>query len=155
NRKVKTVLPGTTQFLITGDAFASFTTQRGEDSQFAAEFNPVFLWQLSDRLLFESQMEIRFSGSDTSFDLSYAQISYAVNDYVTPGLGKFLSPMDYFIERLHPSWINKLHDKPLAVADGLLPESNVGFQVRGAVPIGSTKLEYALYVANAPRLNTD
>ncbi len=43
-------------------------------------------------------------------------------------------------------------DKPLAVYDGLLPESLVGSQVRGGVPVGSTKLGYAFFAANAPSL---
>src|SRR5262249_33143577 len=45
-------------------------------------------------------------------------------------------------------------DKPLAVYDGLLPESLLGLQIRGGIPIGPTKLGYAFFVANAPSLNT-
>src|SRR5262249_51786234 len=49
----------------------------------------------------------------------------------------------------------KLPDRPLAVHDGLLPETVLGIQMRGGIPAGPTKFEYAVYVANAPKLNTD
>jgi hypothetical protein len=87
--------------------------------------------------------------------LEIGQISYLINDYMTAGAGKFLTPMNYFVERQHMAWVNKLPDKPLAVYDSLLPETDVGFQFRGAVPVGSTKFGYSFYAANAPELNVD
>src|SRR5438046_9749195 len=73
---------------------------------------------------------------------------------MTIGVGRFLNPTDYFVERQHMNWVNKLPDKPLAVYDGLLPESELGAQLRGVIPMGSTKLEYVGFVANAPGLIT-
>src|SRR5438093_7816222 len=73
---------------------------------------------------------------------------------MTIDVGRLLNPTNFFIERLHPDWINKLPDKPLAVYDGLLPESEMGAQLRGVIPIGPTKLEYVGFVANAPGLIT-
>jgi hypothetical protein len=84
-----------------------------------------------------------------------AQASYLLNDYMTIGVGRFLNPMDFFVERQHMNWVNKLPDKPLAVYDGLFPESELGAQLRGVIPIGPTKLEYAAFVANAPGLITE
>jgi hypothetical protein len=86
--------------------------------------------------------------------LEIAQASYLLNDYMTIGVGRFLNPTDYFVERQHMNWVNKLPDKPLAVYDGLLPESELGAQLRGVIPIGPTKLEYVGFVANAPDLIT-
>ncbi len=152
----KDSFPGTSKFLMTGYGSAGFIYQdHGGDRKFNATFNPIFLWKLSDRLLFEGEIEAELEGHDASFALEMAQLSYVVNDYVTVGAGKFLNPMNYFVERQHMGWVNKLPDKPLAVYDGLLAETEVGFQVRGGVPIGGSKLSYALYVANAPELRTD
>jgi hypothetical protein len=53
------------------------------------------------------------------------------------------------------AWVNRMADQPLAVYDGLLPETLVGAQVRGGVPLGSMKFNYAAFAANAPSLNTD
>ncbi|MBI3416454.1 MAG: hypothetical protein HY043_14255 [Verrucomicrobia bacterium] len=152
----KDSFPGSTKTLLTGYGSAGFIAQdRGGTRQFGATFNPIFLWKLSDRLIFEGELEAELEGHDTSLALELAQISYIVNDYMTVGAGKFLNPMNYFVERQHMAWVNKLPDKPLAVYDGLLAETEVGFQLRGGVPVGSTKFGYSLYVANAPELRFD
>ena len=149
--------PGSTRFLLTGYGTADYVDQsRDGDKRFGAAFNPILLWKLSDKLLFEGELELELEGSETSAALEIAQVSYVASDYVTLGFGKFLNPMNYFVERQHAGWINKLPDKPLAVYDGLLPETQVGMQVRGGIPLGgSSKLGYALYVANASTLHVD
>ena len=148
----KDAFPGTTKFLLGGYGFGEFTSRRGENSAFSAGFNPIFLWKLSDHLLFEGELELELEGSETSLALEMAQLSYLLNDYMTIGAGKFLNPMNFFVERQHMAWVNKFPDKPLAVYDGLLPESNVGVQLRGGIPLGPTKFEYAFFAANAPTL---
>jgi cytochrome c553 len=142
---------GTTKFLLSGFAFGDFTSRRHEDSSFSAGFAPLFLWKLSDRILLESELDVSLDGSETDVDLERAQIYYLVNDYLTLGVGKFLSPMNFLEDHLHQ--VNKLPDKPLAIRD-LLPETNLGLQLRGAIPIRATKLGYAFYVANAPTIET-
>lgn len=152
----KDSFPGTSKFLMTGYGSAGFIAQdHGGDQKFNATLNPIFLWKASDRLLFEGEIEAELEGHDTSVALELAQISYLLNDYVTLGAGKFLNPMDYFVERQHMGWVNKMPDKPLAVYDGLLAESDLGFQIRGGVPVGNTKIGYAFFVANAPELRFD
>jgi hypothetical protein len=152
--QVKETIPGSTKFLFGGYATAGFTSGQRTGSNFTAQFNPIFLWKMSDRLFFEGEMEMELAGSSTDTKLEMAQISYVVNDYMTLGAGKFLNPANYFVERQHSAWINKLPDKPLAVYDGLMPESNVGVQLRGVIPLGSMKLEYAAFASNAPSLKT-
>ncbi len=152
----KDSFPGTTKLLMTGYGSAGAIAQdHGGTKQFNATFNPIFLWKISDRLLFEGELEAELAGHDTGIALEMAQLSYVLNDYMTLGAGKFLNPMNYFVERQHMGWVNKLPDKPLAVYDGLLSESDVGFQLRGAIPIGSMKLGYAVFAANAPELRAD
>ncbi|MBI3851195.1 MAG: hypothetical protein HY298_13115 [Verrucomicrobia bacterium] len=152
----KDSFPGSTKLLLAGYGTAGFTAQNnGGNNFFSATFNPIFLWKLSDRLLFEGEFEAELEGHDTSLALEMAQISYLLNDYMTIGAGKFLNPMDYFVERQHMGWVNKFPDKPLAVYDGLLPEAEVGLQIRGGIPVGPTKFGYAIYAANAPELNVD
>ena len=148
--QVKETFPGSTKFLLAGYGTAGFTARSGEDPFFDAAFNAFFLWKLTDRLLFEGELEYEFEDGSTTTNLEIAQASYLLNDYMTIGVGRFLNPMDFFVERQHMNWVNKLPDKPLAVYDGLLPESELGAQLRGVVPIGPTKLEYVGFVANAP-----
>ena len=152
----KESFPGSTKTLLTGYGSAGFILQdHGGEKKFGATFNPIFLWKLNDRLLFEGELEAELEGRDTHIALELAQISYVLNDYMTIGAGKFLNPMDYFVERQHMAWVNKFPDKPLAVYDGLLPETEVGFQIRGGIPVGPTKFGYAFYLANANALNAD
>ncbi len=99
-------------------------------------------------------MELEFEDEETTINLEVAQASYLLNDYMTIGAGRFLNPMNFFVERQHMNWVNKLPDKPLAVYDGLLPESIIGVQLRGVIPINLMKLEYSAFVGNAPGLIT-
>src|SRR5881394_254806 len=152
--QVKETFPGTTKFLLAGYGTAGFTARNGEDPFFDAAFNAIFLWKLTDRLFFEGELEFEFEDQETTTNLEIAQASYLLNDYMTIGVGRFLNQTNFFVERQHMNWVNKLPDKPLAVYDGLFPESQLGAQLRGVIPIGPTKLEYAGFVANAPGLIT-
>src|SRR5438477_9816265 len=152
--QVKETFPGSTKFLLAGYGTAGFTARSGEDPFFDAAFNALFLWKLTDRLFFEGEMELEFEDNNTTINLEVAHASYLLNDYMTIGVGRFLNPMDFFVERQHMNWVNKLPDKPLAVYDGLFPESQLAAQLRGVIPMGPTKLEYVAFVANASGLIT-
>ena len=147
-------LLGTTKFLLAGWAEGMFEARNGQVSTFSASFNPIFLWELTPKLLFDGRLEIEPSGGGTNVNLVNAQISYLLNDYIALGAGEFFSPSNVFVERFEPQWINKLPDRPLAVYHGLLPNISVGAQVRGGFPIGPTRANYAFYVSNGPVLNT-
>ena len=152
----RATLPGTSEFNLAGYGSAGLVYQENEgDRLFYATFNPLFLWKLSDRLLFEGELEFELEGDETDTALEQAHLAYLLDDYVTADAGKFLNPMDAFVERFHMAWVNHLPDKPLAVYDGLLPESIVGAQLRGGVPVGPAQVTYAVFAGNAPALVTD
>ena len=145
---------GTTKFLIAGWAEAMYEQRNGQVSTFSASFNPIFLWELTPKLLFDGRLEIEPSGGGTNVNLVNAQISYLLNDYIALGVGEFFSPSNVFVERFEPQWINKLPDRPIGVYHDILPNISVGAQVRGGFPIGPTRADYAFYVSNGPVLNT-
>jgi len=147
-------LLGTTKFLLAGWAEGMFEARNGQVSTFSASFNPIFLWELTPKLLFDSRLEIEPSGGGTNVNLVNAQLSYLLNDYMALGVGEFFSPSNVFVERFEPQWINKLPDRPIGVYHGILPNISVGAQVRGGFPIGPTRADYAFYVSNGPVLNT-
>jgi hypothetical protein len=155
--KAEVAKPGETKFVITGYGFAGFTLREREPSTFSAGVSPIFLWRPSDRILFEAEVELGLDGRDTTINLEYADINYVLTDEVILRAGRFLVPFGVFSERMHPSWINKLPDKPLAFAeDGAIsPFSVLGVEARGAIPLGETKLTYSVYLANTLRLITD
>lgn len=147
--------PGTTKFLVTGYSFAGFTAKQGEPSSFMARLNTIFLWKLSDRAFFEGELEYEFTHEGAEVGIEEAQLTYLLTDYMTLGAGKFLTPIGTFGERGHPMWINKLPDFPFFFGNGgLIPEASVGVQVRGPFVAGSTKGNYAFFVANGSTLNT-
>jgi hypothetical protein len=75
---------------------------------------------------------------------------------MTFGVGKFLNPANYWKEKLHPAWINKLPDEPIVMDDNaIIAESQVGAQLHGVFPVISTKMEYAIFVSNGGSLVTD
>ncbi len=149
-----TAQSGTTGFLLTGYGFAGFEDRPGESGKFTAGLSPIFLWKLSDRLLFESELEIGLTPNETEIGLEYANLSYLLNPYMTVKAGKFLTPFGSFADRLHAAWVNKLPDQPLAVGeDGITPFTHVGVQVSGGFALGPTKMNYALYAANGPRFS--
>src|SRR5947208_2973290 len=143
-------LLGTTKFLLAGWAEGMFEARNGSVSTFSASFNPMFLWELTPKILFDGRLEIEPSGGGTNVNLVNAQISYLLNDYIALGVGEFFSPSNVFVQRFEPQWINKLPDRPLAVYHGVLPNISVGAQVRGGFPIGPTRANYAFYVSNGP-----
>ena len=161
-RQAKAVLPGVRKFLLTGYGFAGFRSSQRTDSSFSAGFNPIFLWRISDRIFFEGEAEFELEDSETNISLEFAQISYLLNDYMTIGVGKFLNPTNYFMERLHPAWINKLPDLPLSI-DGdnrIQSKGLLGAQLRGGIPLrmiglSRSRIGYAFYVANGPEMQED
>lgn len=92
----------------------------------------------------------RAPGSSTSVSMSFGQLDYLVNDYVTLVAGDILLPLGTYSER-GAGWLNKIPDNPL-VRDNLLPGSGVGAQLRGAVPIGESGMmaTYSIYGVNGP-----
>ena len=148
--------PGQRRWLLTGFAFGGFQSAQGAASNFNAGFNPIFVWSPVDRLLVEAQAEFELEGSDTVTKLEYVQLSYLLNDYMTIGVGKFLNPANYWKERLHPAWINKLPDEPIAFEqDAIIGESQLGAQLHGGFPVASSKMEYSVFVSNGASLVTD
>jgi hypothetical protein len=155
---VHRAMPGTEHLVILGDASVGFVSQRKNNSTFFAGVAPLFLWEPTDRLLFEAAMDIGINTdptntSSTSVDLTIANASYIVNDYLIVGGGLFVVPFGQYHNHFDPPWINKLPDDPLAFGDRAIgPGSEVGVFGRGAVPVSGMKLTYDVYATNGPNL---
>jgi hypothetical protein len=151
---------GTSQFFIAGDADVGFVASRHSPSTFEAGLAPLILWRPTDRILVEGAFDIGIdtdsdNNSSTSFDLTIANISFLLNDNLAVGGGLFVVPFGVYHNHFDPPWINKFPDDPLPFGDGgIAPGSEVGFYVRGASPLGSTKITYDAYVTNGPNLHT-
>jgi hypothetical protein len=145
-------------FQMLGDAEFQFTKAPGQHGTFLlADFAPIFLYRAGDNILFEVGFDTTIqnnapnsSGYTTSFDLSFAQMDYVMNDYMTLCVGDLVLPLGTYTER-GAGWLNKIPDDPLAV-DALIPGSGVGAELRGAVPLGDAGkfVNYSVYGVNGP-----
>ncbi|MDB5355228.1 MAG: hypothetical protein JWN24_1681 [Phycisphaerales bacterium] len=149
--------PGTEAFLIAGDASLGYTSQHRNNSTFFAKLSPLVLFKPTDRLLIEGAVDLGLNtdqdaNSSTSVDLTIADASYLVTDWLAVGGGLFVTPFGVYHNHFDPPWINKFPDDPLAFSGSLAPGSSVGFFARGAFPLRSTKLTYDVYVTNGPNL---
>ncbi len=153
-------------FMILGDAETQYVKTAGQHGAFLlADFAPIFLYRAGDNILFESGFDTTLqngsaptpsnpnvshdSGSTTSFDLSFAQLDYVMNDYMTFVSGDLLLPLGTYSLR-SAGWLNKFPDDPLAVS--LIPGAGVGAGLQGALPIGATggSISYQVYGVNGP-----
>lgn len=124
-----------------------FPHQRGEGQFFFDAIEPIFLLQLNDHILLESELEFGAGG----VGVGYAQMDYIVNDWLTIVAGRYLGPVGYFNERIHPDWINKMPDFPLMMRQVSLADFSLnGIQARGGAYLfcSPVKVEYSVYVAN-------
>lgn len=155
-------------FLVTGYGAAGFRSTFAEDgtpNDFSALLAPVLLFQISDRFLFEGELEFELEEGVTVTSLEYAQIDYTVSNNLKLMAGKFLLPFNTFIERRHPTWINPMVSPPpvyghhggAGPADPLLPIlSDVGVQLRGTFNVGRFGyLTAAGFATQGPRLEAE
>ncbi|SNR69035.1 hypothetical protein [Lutibacter flavus] len=150
--------PSKTQFMIRGYGSAGFQALNDEGEKESSfnngTFAPIILFKFSDKFMFETEMEFAYENGELETALEYANAMYTVNKYITIRAGKFLLPYGTFMERLHPSWINKLSSVPLGFGhDGITPSSGVGVELRGAFILNGSRFNYALYSTNGPTLN--
>lgn len=142
--------------LITGYADVGYRDRDGEDGTFrVGHFNPIFLYRYGDRLLAEAELEVeleREAGEEgeTEVKLEFLTLDYVLHEYVTLMAGKFLLPVGVFNERIHPAWRNKLPTKPLPYDEDLIPETDIGVQLRGAANVGEAVVNYIVFGSNGP-----
>ncbi|MFY9308275.1 MAG: hypothetical protein WAQ28_04410 [Bacteroidia bacterium] len=150
------VNPARSKFLLTG--YSAVTIESDGKEKFnigQLGFSPIFLWKPSKNIFFEAEPEMELNGEELEIGLEYANISYIMNKYITLRAGKFLAPFGIFQDRLHASWINKLPTVPLGFGhDGVGTSAEIGLALSGGIPIGPSKMNYAVYVSNGPQLNT-
>ena len=149
-------------FTMVGDAEVQYAKTFGNNTHsgfLLADFAPIFLYRANDNVLFEVGFDMMLNNggttpehdnsSSTSVGISFAQLDYLINDYVTFVGGYMLLPLGTYSERT-AGFLNKIPDDPLGRE--FLPGAGAGAQLRGALPIGASgqMLTYSVYGANGP-----
>ncbi len=146
---------GDTKFLVAGMRMSALMPRHAK-TNFHAGFAPLFIWEFNKQIMFEAAMDVGINDDgSTSTELTFANVSYLLNDYITITGGLANVPFGQYHSHFDPPWINKLPDDPLPFGDsGIAPDNGIGLFLSGAIPIKSAKINYALYVTNGPKLIT-
>jgi hypothetical protein len=150
------------RLLLSGYATTQFMDPEGGPSTFGVQFNPIFHFRLTDKLHFNSELEIGLEagghegGTSTEIAMEFATIDYLATDWLTLTAGQFLLPFNTFGTRFHPQWINKLASMPPIYrghggSGGIIPILNdVGIMASGGAPLWNddSKFNYAVYLTN-------
>ncbi|MCA9193479.1 MAG: hypothetical protein KDB03_17020 [Planctomycetales bacterium] len=127
---------------------AGFTDIGEENSNFGA---PTWLPHFYMTFQEKYQLQINPQINAESFELLSGQMDWFATDHLTFSFGRFYSPLGFFNERLHTSWVLKTPDDPL-VFEVIYPHqlSMNGIQARGATYLGDlpVKLEYTGFCSN-------
>jgi len=139
---------------LSGYASADYVSVEDGPSAFIANFNPMFHFLYDNKILWEAELEVEVEeNGDTSIGLEYTTVDWFLNDKLTLMAGTFVGPIGNFRQNIPPSWINKLPSAPPGFGhDGAAPISEMGVQLRGVAPMGSSKLTYAFYMGNGPKI---
>lgn len=125
---------------LAGYGFVDFVAPQDGDAAFsAASFNPIFHAQYDEKIFFEGELEVEvIDGGETEVNLEYATIGWLFNDHAALVAGRFLSPLGYFRQNLHPAWINRFASAPAGFDhDGAAPSADLGAQIRGGWTTGT------------------
>lgn len=159
----------TGRFAIAGYGDFSFTDPENGNSFFGGKIAPIFLFQLSDKIHVEAELEFGIDeNGETETELEYADVHYFASDSSTITAGKFLLPFAQFGPNFHPSWINKLPTNPGIYGghgghgssggmEGLIPimgDFGIGYQQ--TIRLGEhQRLFIDLYVVNGPGVEAE
>jgi len=139
-----------------GAGAVGYSSAKGSKGRFdTAVFAPTFHYQYQDLVLLDAELEIGvLDTGETEVGLELATISFLASDYAAVYAGKFNSGIGQFRQNLHSEWINRLPSVPVGFGEEgeAAPLTEVGAGVRGAVPIGSMRATYDVWLGNGPRL---
>ena len=146
---------GDYRFTIVGGAAGSFIYDRNSNiNTFNLALEPIILWKISDRMLFEGTIEADLpSGSSADFQLPVATLQYFLNDYAELVFGIFDQPFGDWYEDQSPVWVNRFITAPLPYGvTAIVPPTDLGAQLRGAFQWGAMGqvADYTIWTANGP-----
>lgn len=143
-------------FHFTGYTDVTAIQTKGDGARLEGTLAPILHLQVGQRLLLETELEATAdSDGQRESGVEYATAGWLLGDHAALVVGKFLSPAGFFVQNLHPSWINRLPSAPAGFGHGgAAPQSDVGVQLRGGVALADgQQLNYAFYRGNGPRLS--
>lgn len=146
---------GNYRFTLVGGVAGSFIYDHQSNiNTYALDLEPIILWRVSDRMLFEGTIEANLpGGSSAEYQLPVATLQYFLNDYSELVLGIFDQPFGDWYEDQSPFWVNRFVTPPLPYGvNALIPPTDVGIQLRGGFQWGGMGqvADYTVWTSNGP-----
>jgi hypothetical protein len=140
------------QFYGYADFVVSLNNLDSDNSEFTFDnyhFNLIGIGRFIPDLFAAVEVEYEHGGEELEFEYGY--LAYTGLNNLTIAAGKFILPFGRFNKDLHPTWINKVPDRPLGFKD-VFPQTypDVGIWLSGGVPLGASgaRVSYDAFVVN-------
>lgn len=147
---------GSTKLLIAGHTTITAVLDSGQSNFTDANFSAIFLYQLSDKLFIESEIEIETGEGSADLGLEHANLVWMISDNVAFHAGRFVPHFGMYRGRLAEGFMNRFPTNPVGYGDGGIGTMEaVGFGLQGGYALGTAKMNYDLWVSNGPQLLTD
>ena len=141
--------------------FGKFKLKSGRNATAFANFGDVnfsaiFLYQLSERLFVEAELEFETGEGSVDIGLEHANLVWMISNNIAFHAGRFVPHFGLYRGRLAEGFMNRFASDPVGFGDGGIGTMEaVGFGFQGGFPLGTAKMNYDLWVSNGPQLLTD
>lgn len=112
-------------------------------------FNMLFLGNITGDMFVSAEVEYEHGGEEIGFEYGY--LTYAGIENVRISAGKFIVPFGRFNKDLHPTWVNKMADRPNGFKD-VFPQTynDVGIWLSGGIPLtdGGATVSWDAFAVN-------
>ncbi len=144
---------GYNKMLLTGRTTISAVVDTGTATFGDAIFSAILLYQLSDKLFVESELEVGTGDGEVKINLEHANMVWMIHPNIAFHAGRFIPHFGLFRGRLAEGFVNRFPSNPTGFGDGGIgPLIETGFGFQGGFPLGSAKMNYDLWVGNGPQL---
>ena len=128
----------------------------GQSNFSDANFSAIFLYQLSEKLYVESELEIATGGGSVELGLEHANLIWLIGNDIAFHAGRFVPHFGMYRGRLAEGFMNRFATNPIGFGDGGIGTMEaVGFGFQGGFAAGTSKLNYDLWVSDGPQLIKD
>lgn len=147
---------GSTKLLIAGHTTVTAVMDSGQNNISDANFSAIFLYQLSEKLFVESEIEIETGGGSPDIGLEHANLIWMIGKNIAFHAGRFVPHFGSYRGKLAEGFINRFASDPVGFGDGGIGTMQaVGFGLQGGFALGVSKMNYDLWVSDGPQLLTD
>lgn len=151
-------------FRLGGYTSAGITVPRqSETTATINEISLILTWESESRFKFFSELELenplswdddnKFNTKQSYVDLERFYLDYSLSDKVNLRGGRFLTPTGRW-NQLHASPLVWTSSRPIATSR-LFPKAANGVMAFGAIPLGNSAIDYAIYVETLKDLDQD